>query len=381
LRFEVQDPGNATLSVWQISANGTDLRQVHRAGIGSRIANGRYSVFPVTAVNAEELWTHEEQATLWRSGAGATRLTAGPLNFTAPAASRDGRKVFAIGRLVRGQLQRYDSAAGQFQPYLSGISADGVAFSPDGQWIAYTTFPDFTLWRIRIDGSQRQQLMFAPQRAYFPRWSPDGRSIAFTIGYPLGEKRWKTYILAAEGGIPQEVVAGDSDYASPSWSPDGSSLAVGGVPWMKNWAQDSTDIREYRFATRTAVKIPGSTGLWAPRWSPDGRYIVAETANSREFMLLDRASGNWSSLAKVKDWIGYFCWSHDGQYLYFNLANEQSIYRIRLSDRKMELALRVRDFHVPDTTGKWFGLAPDDSFLLLRDVSVCEVYALDLDMP
>ena len=47
----------------------------------------------------------------------------------------------------------------------------------------------------------------------------------------------------------------------------------------------------------------------------------------------------------------------------------------------MELALRVGDFHVPDTTGKWFGLAPDDSVLLLRDVSVSEVYALDLDVP
>jgi hypothetical protein len=44
------------------------------------------------------------------------------------------------------------------------------------------------------------------------------------------------------------------------------------------------------------------------------------------------------------------------------------------------LALRITDFHVPDTTGKWFGLAPDDSFLLLRDVSVNEVYALDLDI-
>jgi Tol biopolymer transport system component len=353
---------------------------VHPAGLGSRIANGAYSVYSIFTGAAYELWTRKENAIPWLSGAGATRLTAGPLDFISPAASRDGKKIFAIGNLVRGQLQRYDSAAGQFQPYLSGISADGVTFSRDGRWIAYTAFPDFTLWRIRIDGSQRQQLTFAPQNAYFPRWSPDGRSIAFTIGYPKGEKRWKNYVMAAEGGIPQEVAAGDSDYASPSWSPDGSSLALGGVPWMKNWAQDSTDIREYRFATRAAVKIPGSTGLWAPRWSPDGRYIVAETLNSRGFMLLDRASGNWSSLAKFEDWIGYFCWSHDGRYLYFNLVSQQSIYRIRLSDRKMELALRVKDFHVPDTTGQWFGLAPDDSFLLLRDASVCEVYALDVDI-
>lgn len=46
------------------------------------------------------------------------------------------KKLFAIGsdRLV--QLVKYDLKSHEFQPYLSGISAEGVSFSRDGQWVA-----------------------------------------------------------------------------------------------------------------------------------------------------------------------------------------------------------------------------------------------------
>jgi WD40 repeat protein len=105
------------------------------------------------------------------------------------------KKLFVIGDQSRGELTRYDVKTDQFKPYLSGISAEGISFSSDGKWAAYGSYPDATLWRSRIDGSERLQLTFSPLRAYQPDWSPDGKSVAF-MGTEPG-KSWRVYIVSA----------------------------------------------------------------------------------------------------------------------------------------------------------------------------------------
>ena len=49
-----------------------------------------------------------------------------------------------------------------FVPFLSGIPADSVSFSKDGQRVAYVSFPEGALWTSKIDGSQRLQLSYLP---------------------------------------------------------------------------------------------------------------------------------------------------------------------------------------------------------------------------
>src|SRR5205823_9924771 len=77
----------------------------------------------------------------------------------------DGQRLFVVGDQSRGQLGRYDAKSGRFVPFLSGMSAEGVSFSHDAQWVAWVAYPEGALWRSRIDGSQRLQLAFAPMRA------------------------------------------------------------------------------------------------------------------------------------------------------------------------------------------------------------------------
>ena len=64
-------------------------------------------------------------------------------------------------------------------PFLGGISAEFLDFSKDGQWVAYVSYPEGTLWRSKADGSERLQLTFGPDSAIMPRWSPDGKAIIF----------------------------------------------------------------------------------------------------------------------------------------------------------------------------------------------------------
>jgi hypothetical protein len=82
--------------------------------------------------------------------------------FTYAVSSPDGKKLYADGYLPRSELVRYDSHARGFVPFLSGISADYLAFSRDGKWVTYVSVPENTLWRSRVDGSERLQLTFPP---------------------------------------------------------------------------------------------------------------------------------------------------------------------------------------------------------------------------
>jgi hypothetical protein len=92
-------------------------------------------------------------------------LYAGPLELTHVIGSRNSKELYAVGAERRGELSVYDPRSSTFVRYLGGISASYVSFSPDGQRIAYVTYPQGDLWRSRVDGSERIA-------AYIP---PNGR--------------------------------------------------------------------------------------------------------------------------------------------------------------------------------------------------------------
>ena len=146
---------------------------------------------------------------------------------------------------------RYDAKSGQFAPYLSGISAMGLDFSPDGQWVAYNDGTDGTMWRSRVDGTQKLQLVIPPMLAYLPRWSPDGKQIAF-FGHPPGEP-WQIYVIGAAGGAPELLYRSATNLADPSWAPDGKSLAFG----ENSLNNQGSAIYILDLKTRNASKLPG----------------------------------------------------------------------------------------------------------------------------
>jgi Tol biopolymer transport system component len=299
------------------------------------------------------------------------------MSFFAPLPSPDGKKLFVVGVQARGELVRYDARSHEFVPYLSGISAEHLDFSRDGEWIAYIAYPEGTLWRRKVDGSERLQLTFPPMQAVLPRWSPDGKQIAFMASLP--GKPVKIYLVSAEGGSPQQLMPGYRSEQDPSWSPDGNSLAFGGS-WRSE-AKETLAVEILDLKTHQVSTPPGSRGHSAPLWSPDGRYIAA-TENHGRLALFDSTAQNWMDLTSSCGF--YKIWSRDGKHLYFDgpCADERGIFRVGIGDRKVERVASLKEFsQVYGTAGTWFGLAPDDSPLLLRSVSTQEVYAIDWEAP
>ena len=211
------------------------------------------------------------------------------MNYLAPVFSGNSEKLFVIGEQQRGELVHYDTGARQFLPYLSGISADRLGFSRDGQWVAYVNCPDGTLWRSKVDGTQKQQLTFLPFTVHLPRWSPDGKNIVFD-GSKDGRAK-KIYMISSAGGNPVELLPGNQRQDEPSWSADGNSIVFTSSD-PKDRAGAITRINVLDVRTHGTEALPDSAGLISPRWSPDGQYIAATTIDSQKLLLFDTRTQN-----------------------------------------------------------------------------------------
>ncbi len=374
IRFRVGGAFGTPGSLWEVSVSGTDPHPLLPAWhtppnecCGKWTPDGKYYVF----YSAGNIWARAEKGSWFgKADSQPVQLTTGPMTFSSPLPGKDGKKLFVVGALARGELARYDTKSAQFIPFLSGISADSVSLSKDGQWAAYVSFPEGTLWKSKSDGSQRIQLTYSPLSVRLPSWSPDGRQIVFYAFSP-GQKA-KMYMIAAEGGSPREMIPENSpEEWDPSWSSDGIRIAFGAAPADPNGTIRILDVRTNQIST-----LPGSKGLFSPRWSPDGRYIVAMPFQSRSLRLFDLATQKWDEIAKIT--CGFPNWSKTGDYVYFlHEENQPSVMRIRIRDRKIERVADLKDFRQTGFYTQWLGMAPDDSPLLLRDIGTQDIYALD----
>jgi dipeptidyl aminopeptidase/acylaminoacyl peptidase len=209
-----------------------------------------------------------------------------------------------------------------------------------------------------------------------PRWSPDGKRIAFMGQYP--EQPWRIFTASAEGGALQQITNGqDSTGYDPTWSRDGKSLAVGGSPAPGAHVV----IHALDVITNQLSVLPDSDGLYSPRWSPDGRYIAALSGDSSTLLLFTLQSQTWTELAKAS--FGNPTWSRDSEYIYIDtLDTDTAFFRFRIRDRKLEQLVNLKDMpRGVGSLGSWTGVALDGSPLIQRDASLDEIYALDWEAP
>jgi serine/threonine protein kinase/Tol biopolymer transport system component len=385
LRFTQINTDYHSGSLWEVSVDGSNLHPVFPGNdnrdecCGVWTPDGKYFLYQSTRDGMTNIWAIREGKGPFRTARPQpVQLTVGPLAFMGPTLSPDGKRVFAVGVQNRGELMRYDRKSRQFVSYLSGLSAEGLDFSRDGEWVTYVSFPQGALWRSRLDGSQRLQLTDSSIVVGLPRWSPDGRRIAFSARKP--SKEWNIYVVSADGGSPEQLIPGEGLF-DPTWSADGNFLAYSSDYSDLHSVVHLVDLRTHHVST-----VPGSEGLFSPHWSRDGRFLIAvshKLHDPQKLLMYTFATQKWEQLLLAKS-IDYPTWSRSGEYIhFFDLVGEDAFYRVRVSDHKVERIgfVSLSRGVAKGQFGQWTGLAPDDSPLLLQDTGFQEIYALDLQLP
>lgn len=108
------------------------------------------------------------------------------------------------------------------------------AVSPDGQWVAYSvrnTDLDkdkryTNLWLTKWDGSSERALTFGAKSQSLPRFSPDGRQLAFLSGRGDEDKGDQLWVLDLAGGEARQVTTLKGEVEDYGWSPDNRHLVL-----------------------------------------------------------------------------------------------------------------------------------------------------------
>lgn len=364
-------------AIWEMPADSGTLRRVLPQWTsidhccGSWTADGKYFVFQATRDYRSQLWAIREadsEAGIEQSE--PVQITTGALEFRRPTIAPDGKRIFAIGWQLRGEVVRYDSVAKRFVtlPGFESTSAEWLGYSRGGDRVAFISYPEAELWRSQADGSGRLRLTDPPMKAANPAWSPDGRFIAFSGKVP--DEPWQGYFVSSDGGTPTPITPEERPEETPTWSPDSRYLAFHG---------DGNDrVQLLEIATGTITDLEDSDGLAWPRWSPDGRYIAAYCEDA--LCLFDIESGRRRLLMEGLQFVDYF-WSSDSRYLYLIdsifLTADRSVHRLDIRTRAIEKVAGVAGVRSAwGVWGLWVGVAPDGAPLLLRDLSIHHIYAL-----
>jgi len=386
LRLTLLNSETHTSALWELNSDGSGAHLLlpnwtsapPAECCGSWTADGQYYVFQSARSGDDNIWAIREHDGLFGGAGAPIPITNGPLEYEAPITGREGDRTFFIGLSSESELLRYDPTVQLFVPYGAPLSnAQRVEFSEDGQWVAWIRQDDGSLWRSRTNGSGRVQLTSRPMQVFMMHWSPDARRLVLMARQP--GMPWKIYTMDSDGGHLQEVLNEVRSEADPDWSPDGKMLVFGRLPDLMAEASEPKAIYLVDPATRKMTELPGSSGLFSPRWSANGRYIAALSIDQKKLMLYDTATKTWRVLAEQN--IADPVWSHDGSAIYFHdfAQADQPIYRAIVATGKVE---RVADLHDLRSASvldyRFAGLAPGDVPLVSARTSTANLYTAEL---
>ena len=386
IRFTLQDDRANLSAIWEMRFDGSGLHEVSPGWhnppsecCGRWSPDGRYYVFQGGAVPNVNIYAIADKRNWWsKVNRSPVQLTTGPLLFVSPMVSEDNRRIYAPATQMRGELVRYDPVTRQFLPFFERAAASDVAFSPDGKSMVYVNIADGNLWRSNLDGSERIQLTYSAKAIALPNWSPNGKQVAY-VATDLG-KPWKIFLLSSQGGEPQPLLPEALGEVDPGWSPDGTQMVFG-----RQAISSTTDIRIVNMSTRDVSVVPGSEGLFSPRWSPNGKYLLAIAYGSQKLMMYDFRARTWEEWVNDPNNVDFPTWSKDGQYVIYNNINAANpkCRRVRVGSHQPEDLFNLGGLarFYSGKFGSWSGNAPDGSRLFVRDSSSQEIYALDVELP
>lgn len=204
--------------------------------------------------------------------------------------------------------------------------------SPDGSQVAFAwnATGNWQIHTVPLAGGEPEQVTSGPEAKVYPRWSPDGRFLAY-LQDAGGNENFDVYLhVAARAGSAAINLTEDPDhvYREIHWAPDSRRLACVSNQ-SGNFEVTLVEPERGRPQQLTAEDGPVSS----PRWSPDGQwiaYVVRLLGGDAHRFALKLVSADGMRLRPLGTFAGASevaspRWSPDGQHLAF-LSDEQGEY-------------------------------------------------------
>jgi len=388
LRFTHAEPTPRGSLIFEVTSEGQKWRllfpsspEIASACCGRWTPDGDYFVFTATQNGRSDLWMLKEPpfGLSWPRRKPA-RLTAGPVSYADALPANRGHVLYAHGGTDLLDVLRVDLKTSMATQFLPGTGAEEVDFSPDGHWLLSVT-PD-GLWRSHPDGSERLRLATSSPRSniHGPRWRPDSRFVVF---FEQQDGNNQIYVVPLQGGAPRAILDANHLRDHPDWSPDGRSLVFSILAKPQPGVTTPNGIYVFQLENGRTTMVPDSSGLFEARWSPDGHYLAAVSTSSDLLKLYDIQRARWTVVARGKT-LTLPIWSSDAKYIYFQDedAAGQLLSRFRLQDSRIEA---VFSFEPLLKTGvvrcAVLGFAPDGSLLIRASSRGGNLYKFQLDLP
>jgi serine/threonine protein kinase len=375
--------------LWEIGAAGGKPLEIlpdwkgQRETWGQWTPDGSWFLFRADLEGTTALWGLCLETSVWEKRSSQPVKLAN-LESNSLLLSPDGKSLFGIRVQDRGELMSYDESKGSwnFYRFPPETSAGCLDFSSDSQWVVYAKYPEGTLWRSRVDGSQKLQLEVADgKKGRFPRWSPDGTRIAFVAANDIVGLHPRVYVSSRDGGTPQRVLSQEYWQSSASWTRDGRLLVSG------DGGPRSPLFRLVDLETGQVEDVPGTERLRDPVWSPDGRYLAA-CCPGPALALFSTETETWTAYDEAQP-LQVLSWTPDSQFLYFS-GPQNHLDRVRIPPTGTKLVVE----EVADLTDigaaqgaffdyvgpRWHGFDPDGKLLVMRPPGPGQIYSMDFEV-